>query len=102
MSTFAEGLLALGMRAAGLAVSPWMVLAAGMDTDTEDDGRKMLAAATDRNEARGGARSGEKEAAGVTGSVLGRRCRRAPAMPRALPGAAGTLGVDGISFTVHP
>ena len=75
------------MAAAGLAVSPRMALAAGTD-----DGRKMLAAATDRNEARGGARSGEKEAAGVTGSVLGRRCRRAPAMPRALPGAAGTLG----------
>jgi hypothetical protein len=35
MSTYAEGLPAPGMRAAGLAVSPRMALAAG--TDTKDD-----------------------------------------------------------------
>ena len=89
----------MGMRAAGLAVSPWMVLAAGMDTDTEDDGRKMLAAA-ERNVAKRGTRSREEAAAGVT---LG-ECAVTSPLPAMLSATAlgPTLRVDGISFTVHP
>ena len=60
MSTYAEGLPALGMRAAGLAVSPRMALAA----DTKDDGRKngrcMLATATERSAETGGTQSGRR------------------------------------------
>jgi len=107
MSTFAEGLQAPGMRAAGLAVSPWMALAAGMDTDTEDDGRKMLAAA-ERNAEKGGTRSREEAAAGVT---LGECAVTSPppAMPSATAlrarerarGDARVLGIVGLEFCGH-
>ena len=86
------------MREVGLAVSPRMALAAGTD-----DGRKMLAAATDRNEARGGARSGEKEAAGVTlGECAGTSLPPGAGDAKSVAGSRRDARVDGISLTVHP